>query len=107
MKFVSSDTYRLKGPAAKAWRAQMVAARIVLLVAGSYEWLARATPADLNVCSELYKLYAGQAYLALSSLLAFLFSLICRGIRNTVVTGRLNAVKGLKGTNQIIDFGRG
>jgi hypothetical protein len=44
----------------------MVAARIVLLVAGSYEWLTRATRADLSVCSELYKLYAGQAYLALS-----------------------------------------
>jgi hypothetical protein len=37
----------------------MVAARIVLLVAESYKWLTRATRADLSVCSEQYKLYAG------------------------------------------------
>jgi hypothetical protein len=37
----------------------------------------------------------------------FLFSLISRGIRNTVVSDRLNVFKGLKGTNQIIGFERG
>ena len=50
----------------RGWRAEKVAARIVLWVAGSYEWLARATPAEIGVRPEVYKRHAGQACPVLS-----------------------------------------
>jgi hypothetical protein len=80
----------------------MVAARVVLWLLGHMSGLQGLLELILAWFAHWTSFMQVKLILSYSSLLTFLFSLISRGIR----TGRLNVIKGLKRTNQIVDFGR-